>query len=133
MATETAAIIPALREHLALTQVKLYTPEAPEYDDIESCFLVSPNKTSAIARPQTAEDVATLIRFCVANSVKFAVRSGGHDTTARTKVQGALFIDMRDINYVSISVDKTTARVGGGILTSKLAKSLNEQGLVTPW
>lgn len=39
---------------------------------------------------------------------------------------------MRDINHVDVAADKTTVKVGGGILFKGLTKALGEKGLVTP-
>ncbi|KAH6874906.1 hypothetical protein B0T10DRAFT_541011 [Thelonectria olida] len=132
MASTSANTISALKEHLSQTQVKLYTPDSADYADVESCFVVRPIRTLAVARPQIAEDVVALLRFCVQNNVDFTVRGGGHDCAGRTRAQGALVIDMRDFNYVKVSADKKTARIGGGILFGRLIKELGERGLVTP-
>ncbi|KAG5804164.1 hypothetical protein H9Q71_011248 [Fusarium xylarioides] len=59
-------------------------------------------------------------------------RSGGHDCTGRSQVNGALTIDMRDINHVCISEDKKTAQIRGGIITRELTKALDAEGLITP-
>ncbi|KAI1847239.1 hypothetical protein JX266_006779 [Neoarthrinium moseri] len=48
-------------------------------------------------------------------------------------VDGALKIDMSDINYVHVDKGKQFARVGGGVLLRQLEKCLEEHGLLTPW
>lgn len=128
----TADPISALREHFASTTVKLYAPDAPDYQDIESTFIVRQVKTLGVARPQNAEDVSALVRFCTRNNVEFSVRSGGHDCAGRSKIEDGLLIDMRDIKHVVVAADKATARVGGGILLGDLAKGLETKGLLTP-
>jgi FAD/FMN-containing dehydrogenase len=133
MTGDTAAKLSALKSHLSNTPIKLYTPDSsPDYKEVESCWIARPIQTLAVARPRSAEDVSTLIRYCTANDVAFSVRGGGHDCAGRTRIQGALLIDMRDFDSVVVAEDKKTARVGGGVLLGKVQKTLAEQGLVTP-
>ncbi|ROW04694.1 hypothetical protein VMCG_04745 [Cytospora schulzeri] len=112
--------------------IKLYTTDSSEYEALRKTYVVSPARPSAIARPQTAEHVQALVRVCLEKGVDFNIRTGGHNCVGRTLVDNALMIDMRDIAYVQVSEDKTTAKLGGGILVGPLLKSLGEYGLVTP-
>lgn len=50
----------------------------------------------------------------------------------RTVVEGALVIDLRDINHVQVATDKKTATVGGGTVMKDLVLKLDVEGLVTP-
>ncbi|KAF5597876.1 6-hydroxy-D-nicotine oxidase [Fusarium pseudocircinatum] len=100
--------------------------------DITKCFIKTSSSPSIVARPKDASHVQELVRFCVSYSIDFVVRSGGHDCTGRSQVNGALTIDMRDIKSVNISEDKTTAEIGGGIITRELTKALDAEGLITP-
>jgi FAD/FMN-containing dehydrogenase len=127
-----AAGITALKEHIASTSIKVSTPHDAGYDELGRCFISRPIATAAIVRPQTAEHVSTLIRFCTSNGLEICVRGGGHDCDGRTKGPGTVVIDLRDINYVCVSADKSTARVGGGALLGKVARDLDAEGLVTP-
>lgn len=56
----------------------------------------------AIARLQNAEDVSTIVSFCVSHSVPFVVRCGGNNLFGKSQVQDALTIDMRDIKYCHV-------------------------------
>ncbi|KAI3325061.1 FAD-binding domain-containing protein [Xylariaceae sp. AK1471] len=112
---------------------KLLHREHPDFESVRACFVKRLGVQPAlIARPQNAEDVQTLVRYCVQNNVEFVVRTGGHDCAGRTQVHDILWIDMRDIDYVNIMEDKTTANIGGGILFRGLTKALGEEGLITP-
>ncbi|KAF4960857.1 hypothetical protein FGADI_690 [Fusarium gaditjirri] len=121
-----------LKAHLADTQVKTYAPDSADYKQVEQCFVEKPVQTFGVVRPQTGDEVALIVQFCVEHSVEFSVRGGGHDCASRTLVNGALVIDLRDIKHVVISEDKKSARVGGGILSGELAKTLGKEGLSTP-
>ncbi|KLP10121.1 related to 6-hydroxy-D-nicotine oxidase [Fusarium fujikuroi] len=121
-----------LKAHLADTQAKTYAPDAADYKQIEQCFVEKPVQTLGVVRPQSGDEVALIVQFCLEHNVEFSVRGGGHDCASRTLVDGALVIDMRDIKHVVTSEDKNSARVGGGILSGDLAKALVKEGLSTP-
>lgn len=121
-----------LKAHLADTQAKTYSPSAADYKQVEQCFIDNPVQTLGVIRPQTSDEVALIVQFCLEHRVEFSVRGGGHDCASRTLVDGALVIDMRDIKHVVIAEDKKSARVGGGILSGELAKALGKEGLSTP-
>ncbi|RBR23150.1 uncharacterized protein FIESC28_04145 [Fusarium coffeatum] len=125
-------VLTELEAHLSNTQAKVYHPDHPEYTKLQECFIDKPVQTLATVRPQTAADVASILQFCLKNNIGFCIRTGGHDCASRTLVQGALVIDMRDIKHVTISDDKQTAKVGGGILSGGLCEILGKEGLATP-
>lgn len=113
-------------------EIKVLLPTDAECSETGQYFINQATRSGAIARPQNATGVQELVRFCVSNDVEFVVRSGGHDIAGRSNVNGALVIDMRDIQHVNISRDAKTANIGGGTLTGSLTTALGEQGLVTP-
>ncbi|KAF4449029.1 6-hydroxy-D-nicotine oxidase [Fusarium austroafricanum] len=113
-------------------EIKFTLPGDADWADINKCYIKTTSHPSIVARPQEASHVQELVRFCVSQNDDFVVRSGGHDCAGRSQVNGALTVDMRDIQYVILSDDKTTAKVGGGILIRELTKALDQQGLVTP-
>ncbi|KAK5636774.1 hypothetical protein RRF57_012486 [Xylaria bambusicola] len=111
----------------------IITPADPNFEATRACFIKKDAEVpSAIARPQNAEHVQAIVKYCTKNGVDFVVRSGGHDCDGRSQVAGALSLDMRDIKHVSISADEKTASVGGGIIFRDLAKELDARGLITP-
>ncbi|KAI0452250.1 FAD-binding domain-containing protein [Xylaria acuta] len=112
---------------------KLVSREHPDFEALQACFAKKPSVQPAlIAHPQTAEDVQSLVRYCAQNKIEFVVCTGGHDCPGGTEEQDVLWIDMRDIDHVDVAGDKTTVKVGGGILFRGLTKALGEKGLVTP-
>lgn len=114
-------------------EIKYIPRTSPDFSSVGAIFNRRYNSAPlAIVRPQTAEHVAALVSYCVANAVKFTIRSGGHSLTGQSKEQDALMIDMRDINYTRVNESRTSVAVGGGILQAKLIKDLSGQGLVTP-
>ena len=107
------------------------TSDSSSYAEKRHIFrLDNPSVPRAIAVPQKAEDVAAIIRLVRQLKIPVTVRSGGHDTWGRSIVQDGICIDMRDINFVEVSPDRKTARIGGGILTGQLLEVLEKEDLV---
>ncbi|KAI1086808.1 hypothetical protein F5B19DRAFT_487217 [Rostrohypoxylon terebratum] len=104
-----------------------------DFETVRACFVKrDDNAPLAVVRPQTGADVQALVKYCVENDVDFVVRSGGYDCAGRSQIRGALSIDLRDINYVHVSEDEKTAKVGGGIIFRDLTRELDAKGLITP-
>ncbi|KAI1360884.1 FAD-binding domain-containing protein [Xylaria arbuscula] len=128
MASDLAAALKGQHPDLPII-----TPTDPNFEATRACFIKrDADVPFAIARPQNAEQVQALVKYCTANGVDFVVRSGGHDCDGRSQVAGALSLDMRDIKHINISADEKTVSVGGGILFRDLAKELDARGLITP-
>ncbi|KAH6722141.1 D-lactate dehydrogenase [Leptodontidium sp. MPI-SDFR-AT-0119] len=109
------------------------TPSSPSYTSLRQIFARDQEAIPlAIVRPQSAADVSLLVKFAVSASIKFTIRTGGHNLSGAAFAQDALAIDMRDIAYVNISANKKTAKIGGGILVFDVAAALDQEGLATP-
>ena len=114
-------------------QIRYVTPPDPGYAELRQAFILdNPAVPLAIVRPQSAEDVASLVTFAVATGIDITVRTGGHDLYGRCFAQDALAIDMRDISYVRVDDTNSYAAIGGGTLAGELAEGLTEHNLVTP-
>jgi FAD/FMN-containing dehydrogenase len=109
------------------------TPSSPNYLSLRTIFSLDSTATPlAIVRPQSASDVALLVSYAKSNKIKFVIRTGGHNVFGVSVVEGALTIDMRDISYISIDKQSSTAKIGGGILEGELAEELAKESLATP-
>ena len=131
----SSATLAALQQYFSAQhpEIPIVTPASPDFEALRSCFVKrDADVPLAIVCPRTTEDVQSLVRYCVANSVDFVVRSGGHDCSGRSQVRGALTIDIRAIKHVVVSRDERTVTVGGGVLVRDLASELDARGLVTP-
>lgn len=117
----------------ASNSFRLVKPSDADFEALSLCYILRPNdKSAAIVRPKSAEDVSALIKFCTSHSVPFVVRSGGHDSAGRSQIAGVLTIDMREMNQTTVSADRKTAKVAGGALLYQVADALGEHGLITP-
>lgn len=134
----SVAVLSSLEGHLKKLHIHKYVLNVPgklqdpNYAEWKINYTSQPAEPLAIIRPQSAEDVATLVSYCVEQKLDFHIRVGGHDLFGRSTIQDSIMIDLRDINYVSIKDDKSTARVGGGILFERLHEELAKENMFTP-
>ncbi|KAM0546005.1 hypothetical protein ACHAPJ_011117 [Fusarium lateritium] len=85
-----------------------------------------------ITRPQSPEQVASIVKACLDLQLEPVVRGGGHDMFGRFSAQGAVSIDLRDLNTVTVSKDKSRAKVGGGTTNYQVLEALSEHSLTAP-
>jgi hypothetical protein len=128
--TQLTALESLLQEH---PTIKYIPPSSPEYPSARKVWNGSRRDNPlAIVQPQSPSDVASLIRFSKSQSLPFTLRSGGHNLEGRSLVDGALLIDLRALNAVTVAPDRKSAVVQGGILQGELANRLWTEGLATP-
>ncbi|KAK6004805.1 hypothetical protein QM012_008667 [Aureobasidium pullulans] len=89
-------------------------------------------KPLAIVIPKSADEVASTIKFARRNGVDISVCAGGHDLFGRALVEDAIVIDIRLLDDVQVDKNAGTAKIGGGVLSLKLSKTLAEHGCITP-
>ncbi|MEV8533850.1 FAD-binding protein [Streptomyces sp. NPDC051211] len=85
---------------------------------------------AAVLRPGSAEDVATMVRYCRERGLKVAPRGQGHSTNGQAQVPSGLVIDMSTLDSVKIRND--TAIVQGGVRWSTLVRASLSKGLTPP-
>lgn len=129
-----------LDARLATLGIPHTKPTSPDFDAQHESFTGSQplRRPGLIVRPQTAEHVATVVRLCVENRLPLVVRGGGHDMYGRYAAEGAVSIDLRDLNHVTIDpsharVDKnkqkTTVWIQGGTTMLQALDVLEKNGL----
>ena len=64
--------------------------------------------------------------------LEIAVRSGGHSHAGHGVADGALVLDLRGLNRVTVNPSSLSVRVQGGTIVSELMTALRPYGLVTP-
>lgn len=130
MAPEQLAIVEAFFE--AHPTIKYISPSSAQFASTREVWNGSRrDQPLAIVQPQSAEDVASVIKFVKSNAIPFSIRSGGHNLEGRALVQDALLIDIRALKSVTVADDKKSATVGGGILQGDLVDELWSEGLAT--
>ena len=123
-----------LREYLEESHIRYVNPSSPDYGEFREQYILDiPTVPLGIARPQTAAEVARIVSYAVSENIEITVRSGGHDLHGRCFAQNALGIDMRDIAFVDVDPNGTSATIGGGTLTGFLATELAKKKLATAY
>lgn len=113
--------------------IQYVTPSSPEYAEIRSGYIINPSlNPPGIICPQSVDEVAMVASFMIEHDIQFTIRVGGHDLFSRTFKSDAVTLDLRKLNHVHVDPQGLTARVGGGTLTSDLARVLGEHGFVAP-
>jgi FAD binding domain/Berberine and berberine like len=87
---------------------------------------------AAIARCESAADVAAAVTFARANRLDVSVRGGAHNTAGTAVSDNGLMIDLSQLNDVTINPDARRASVGGGALMADLDAAAQAHGLATP-
>lgn len=108
------------------------TPSSSDFNTLRPGYVIDSTTPAIILRPRTADDVACLISILKTNSLRFAIRVGGHDMFGRYQAESAVTIDLREIAYIHVDREARTARIGGGVIVSDLLSVLDQYGMVVP-
>ena len=89
-----------------------------------------------VVRPNSAQDVSTIIKTLVqcmdidSASCKFAIRGGGHTPwIGSANIEGGVTIDMKQMDQIDVSEDKTIVSVGAGAIWGEVYKKTDSFGL----
>ncbi|KAJ4180641.1 hypothetical protein NW767_014357 [Fusarium falciforme] len=123
-----------LQSHLSEAGIPFAVPGSSEFVSLQTSYTGRHDEVRprVITRPQSAEQVATIIKSCLSLKLEPVVRGGGHDMFGRFSALDAVSIDLRDLNTVTISPDKKTARVEGGATNYQVLEVLSKHGLTAP-
>lgn len=126
--------IPVMEALLQQSGIAYHTPGGEQFASLQHSYTGahSDSPLSIITLPETSEQVATIVKQSLATSSTIVVRGGGHDCFGRFAVKGAVSIDLRNLDFVSVAEDKKTARVGGGVKATKVLGELAKAGLQVP-
>jgi FAD/FMN-containing dehydrogenase len=94
--------------------------------------LVPDRNPSIIYRPNTAEEVAGLVREEIPAHQKISVRAGGHNWLASSLRDEGVLIDLGKLNTVSVDVEGRLAQVGPGATHQLVADAIAPEGLAFP-
>jgi FAD/FMN-containing dehydrogenase len=90
-------------------------------------------RPALIARPRSAQDVATAILEARDAGLEIAVRCGGHSLPGHSMSEGGLTLDLSAMNAVSVDPVSATARVGGGALLNDVGEAGARHALTMPF
>ena len=127
--TRTPTLAAALREGGFVGRV--LEPDDPGYDTARFGWNGAiDRRPAAVACATDADDVAAAVRAARSAGLPFTIRGGGHSVSGRSLRDGALCIDLREMNGVEVQPD--LVRVGGGALLGELDAATQEHGLAVP-
>jgi FAD/FMN-containing dehydrogenase len=133
MVEATARMAPHHVDQLRRSCTEVITPQDGGYDDGRRLWnAIHDRRPAIIARPSTAEEVATAVRFAREHDLEITVRSGGHSAAGLGGADGGLLVDMSGMRGVEADPRTRTARANGGALLGELDIAAQAHGLVCP-
>ena len=133
MVEATARIAPHHLDQLRRSCAEVITPEDAGYDDGRRLWnAIHDRRPAVVARPSTAEEVASAIRFAREHDLEITVRSGGHSAAGLAGANGGLLIDLSAMRGVEADPQTRSARANGGALLGELDSAAQAHGLVCP-
>jgi FAD/FMN-containing dehydrogenase len=109
------------------------TPADAGYDDGRRLWnAIHDRRPAVIARPSSAEEVATAVRFAREHDLEITVRSGGHSAAGFEGAPGGLLVDLFKMRGVTADPRTRSARANGGALLGELDIAAQAHGLVCP-
>ena len=122
MAADEPSLSPVCRTLSKALPGRVFFPATNGYlSSLKSYFSLQESEITpcCVVSPLSSQDVSTAITILGApnSSTPFAIRGGGHTPWAGSaNIENGVTIDMRRINKVAISGDKTMTSVGAGAL-----------------
>ncbi|KAF4972079.1 hypothetical protein FZEAL_9672 [Fusarium zealandicum] len=116
----------------AIPDLKLYTRSSPGYEFLRGVYnkLITA-KPLVICRPTSISQTQAIVKTASGLNVPVGVRCGGHDVFGRGCIADSVTIDMRELDSLELSDDKTTVVAGGGITSKNLVGFLGSHDLCT--
>ena len=133
MAEAPDGIAPRHVDLLRRACATVITPRDAEYDEARRLWnAIHDRRPAVIARPATATQAASAVRFAREHDLEITVRCGGHSAAAFGGANGGLLIDLSGMRGVQVDAATRTARANGGALLGELDVAAQAHGLVCP-
>jgi hypothetical protein len=105
-------------------------PGDADWDQARAAWnLASDRQPAAVAFVESAEDVATVIRFAAKHGLKVTGRGTGHGAVAIGALEQTILIRTERMHEIEIDEGARTARVEAGVLALELGTACTERGL----
>ena len=133
MVEASTRIAPHHLDQLRRSCAEVITPADATYDDARRLWnAIHDRRPAVIARPSSAEEVATAVRFAREHDLEITIRSGGHSAAGLAGANGGLLVDMSGMRGVEADPRTRIARANGGALLGELDVAAQAHGLVCP-
>ncbi|MFF4119732.1 FAD-binding oxidoreductase [Streptomyces sp. NPDC001714] len=129
---------PLSRAHTALAELRedlggdVFAPGDPGYDAARTVFNgMVDRRPAVIAQCADDADVVRAVRFGRELDLHIAIRGGGHSVAGSAVAEGALVVDLRRMDEVTVDPVTEAVRVQGGAVMSRLDRAAQAYGLAT--
>jgi FAD binding domain/Berberine and berberine like len=105
-------------------------PTEPGWDEARRAWNLSVDpRPAAVARPESADDVVTVVEVARRGGLRVAPQATGHGAVPRASVEGSVLVDMSRMNAVEIDPERRRARLEGGAQWQHVTGPAAEHGL----
>ncbi|KAG8157929.1 hypothetical protein KVR01_012201 [Diaporthe batatas] len=127
-----ASIYESLKQDLKAG--KVIVPGDADYEDsIKRWSASCVQRTAAVIKPTSAEEVSTAIRWANSHALPFTVCGGGHSTSGQSsKGPEGVVVDLSLMRAVTVDPAAQTITYGGGCLWADVDAAAARHGLATP-
>ncbi|KAI9714694.1 MAG: hypothetical protein M1828_001123 [Chrysothrix sp. TS-e1954] len=113
---------------------KVLVPHDPEFQQRQESFWSFYSRSiepACILCPESASEVSQILQILIANSQKFAIRSGGHTQwKGANNIQDGVTIDLKALNHVTLHEPSATVDLGPGASWAHVYAELKKSGRV---
>jgi FAD/FMN-containing dehydrogenase len=110
----------------------VFNPGEPKYEQLRKGYAAKFDAHPLlVVHPVSPKDIQATLSFASANHLSVAVRCGGHSYAGYSTCEGGLVLDMSGFRSMAIAADKSSARLGGGMLCGAVEIETAKAGVAT--
>ncbi|HTY77639.1 MAG TPA: FAD-binding oxidoreductase [Gemmatimonadales bacterium] len=122
----------ALQDFRAGLRGSVLTPTDPAYDETRRIFnAMIDHRPALIARCAGAADVIACVQFARAQGLQVSARSGGHNPSGKSVIDGGLMIDLAPLKGCRVDPQRRTVRAEAGLTLGEFDRECQAFGLAT--
>jgi FAD/FMN-containing dehydrogenase len=109
---------------------ELLSPQDTRWDEQRGAFnVLLDQQPSSIALPQSADDVADVVRAAAADGKRVSAQRTGHSAAPLGSLADTVLVRTAGLAGIEIDAERRSARVGAGTLWGELVPQASELGL----
>jgi hypothetical protein len=109
---------------------RVATPGDSDWDEARAAWnLAADQNPSAVAFPESADDVSRVLRFAGEHGLKVAGQGTGHGAVALGPLEDTILLKTERMRGVAVDADSGTARVEAGVQSAELGAAAQTDGL----
>ena len=108
----------------------VFAPGDDGWDEARQAWNLSVDqRPAAVALPESAEDVVTIVAFAAANDLRVAPQGTGHGAAALDALDDTILLKTERMRGVTIDPEARTARAEAGVVWIEVVEATAEHGL----